>query len=68
MEFEKYVIEVGVRSIRYLSETATGYKLTNKLQYAKQFINKEQAEQFFNAPCLKDKQIRIRKLICRLVE
>lgn len=59
MEFEKYVIEVGVRSIRYLSETATGYKLTDKLQ---------QAEQLFNAPCLKDKQIKIRKLICRLVE
>lgn len=66
MEFEKYIIEVGVRSIKYLGESASSYNLTDKLQYATQFNSKEQAEHLFNVPCLKGKQIRIKKLIFKL--
>ena len=72
MEFEKYIIEVGVRSIKYLSETATGYKLTDELKNALQLNTENNANAYINnsfpIPCLKDKQTRIRKLICKLEE
>jgi hypothetical protein len=69
MEFEKYIIEVGVKSFKYLEETPKSYGLANELKYAILFDTESDANSCINGwelPCLKNRQVKVKKLICRL--
>lgn len=59
---EKFVIEVGTKSFKYLSESVRGYNLTDDLDYAMKITNEEQAKSYFQVPCLKNKTPRLRKI------
>ncbi|MDD4779190.1 MAG: hypothetical protein PHT02_01110 [Tissierellia bacterium] len=59
---EKYVVEVGVKSLKYLAESASNYYLTDNIDHAIKTAD-EEANSYFGVPCLKNKNPRIRKVI-----
>jgi hypothetical protein len=62
MIIEKYVIETGVRSIKYLSYGVKAYILDSNISHAEFLLSKESAEHYLGLDCLKGKNPRVKKV------
>jgi len=60
MKIEKYVIITGKK---FLTESVQTFKLQNDISYSMKFDSTEEAEQFLEVPCLKNRKPKINKCI-----
>ena len=61
--YEAYVIMTDIKNPKFLSENARGYDLDENINHAIKFYMKEQAENFLDTKCLRDKNPIIKKLV-----
>lgn len=62
METEKYIITAGNK---YFANSMRTFKLTDNIDLAIHFRNKEDAESHFDVPVLKNKNPKIKKLLIK---
>ena len=69
MEYEMYIIEVGVKKNNYLRGYFETWGLTPDLSMAERFYSVEATKNHIDGiKCLKGKTCRIKKLVCKLEE